>query len=308
VALEQIVAIVDKVPDYAKRLAVFLNRSRSFPYRAVVFSSVKEAESYIKSAAVYAVIAAEEYEKDAYEVMAGWVGRLFLISEEDGIYRENIIYRYKSAKDIKKQIIGMKTVEKRMPVIGFFSPAGGDGAEELSRRLAEALGEVGRVLYLSLFPFGICGRDAGDGLSEALYCIRQKKQGDGLLGQLLHREGNVDYLGPVRWYTDLEEVTGEDLGLLVRGETWGQTYRTVVLAVGTFDSVGKAALRLCDRIFVPVWERGQSKDVLEEFRRQIKESGESGIYAGLTEFSPEESLQRVITGMQSILREEGGST
>ena len=61
--MEQIVAIVDKMPDYAKRLAVFLNRSRSFPYRAVVFSSAKEAEAYVKSAAVYAMLAAEEYEK-----------------------------------------------------------------------------------------------------------------------------------------------------------------------------------------------------------------------------------------------------
>ncbi len=306
--MEQIVAIVDKMPDYAKRLAVFLNRSRSFPYRAVVFSSAKEAEAYIKSTAVYAMIVAEQYEKDAYEVMAGCGGRLFLISEEEGVFRDNIIYRYKSAKDIKKQIIGTKTAEKRQPVIGFFSPAGGDGAEELSRRLAEALGEAGRVLYLSLFPFGLCDRDAGDGLSEALYCIRQSKQGGGAFGQLLHRGGNVDFLGPVRWYTDLEEVTGEDLRLLVKEETWGQSYRAVVLAVGIFDSVGKAALRLCDRIFVPVWERGQSKGISEEFRRQIKESGESGIYAGLTEFSVEEPLQKAIACLGTALWEKGGDS
>lgn len=306
--MEQIVAIVDKLPEYAKRLAVFLNRSRSFPYRAVVFSSAKEAETYIKSTAVYAMIVAEQYEKDAYEVMAGWVGKLFLISEEEGVFRENIIYRYKSAREIKKQIIGAKTAEKRLPVLGFFSPAGGAEAEGLSRKLAEALAEAGRVLYISLFPFGLCDRDAGDGLSEVLYCIRQKKQGDGALGQLLHRGGTVDFLGPARWYTDLEEVTGEDLRLLVKEETWGQSYRAVVLAVGTFDSVGKSALRLCDRVFVPVWERVQSKGVLEEFRRQIRESGESGIYAGLTEFSAEEPLQKAIACLGTALWEKGGDS
>lgn len=306
--MEQIVAIVDKMPDYAKRLAVFLNRSRSFPYRAVVFSSAKEAEAYVKSAAVYAMLAAEEYEKDAYEVMAGGGGRLFLISEEDGVFRENIIYRYKSAKEIKKQLIGVKTEEKRMPVLGFFSPSGGDEAEALSRRLAEALGEAGRVLYISMFPFALCDREGGDGLSEALYCIRQKKRDAGAFGQLLKRVGTVDVLGPVRWYTDLEEMTGEDLRLLLKQETWGQSYRAVVLAVGAFDSVGKAALRLCDRIFVPVWERGQSKGVLEEFRRQIKESGESAIYAGLTEFSAEDPPEKAVARLGPAVWEEGGGS
>lgn len=303
--MEQIVAIVDKMPDYAKRLAVFLNRSRSFPYRAVVFSSVKEAENHIKNAAVHAVIVAEQYEKDAYEVMAGPAGRLFLISEEDSGFRENIIFRYTSAKEIEKQIIGVKITEKRLPIMGFFSPAGGEEAETLSRSLAEALGEGGRVLYISLFPFGVCDRAEGDGLSEALYRIRQKMKGREKLGQLLRRAGEVDYLGPVRWYTDLEEMTGEDLRQLTKEDVWGQSYRAVVLGVGAFDSVGKAALRLCDHIFVPVWERGQSKGVLEEFRRQIKESGESGIYAGLTEFSPEEPLGRAIACLEPALWEGG---
>ena len=56
VALEKLVAIIDKMPEYGERLAKYLNAGRNFPYRAVVFSTAKEVESYMKSDGVYAVL------------------------------------------------------------------------------------------------------------------------------------------------------------------------------------------------------------------------------------------------------------
>ena len=46
VSLEKLVIILDKVPEYATQLAVYLNNRRSFPFRAVVFAFAEEAAEY----------------------------------------------------------------------------------------------------------------------------------------------------------------------------------------------------------------------------------------------------------------------
>jgi hypothetical protein len=53
--LEKLVAIIDTMPDYGRRLALYLNAGRTFPYRAVVFADASEVEGYIKNDGVYAV-------------------------------------------------------------------------------------------------------------------------------------------------------------------------------------------------------------------------------------------------------------
>ena len=165
--MEKLVAIIDVMPEYGRRLAAYLNNSRTFPYRAVVFSSADEAESYIKNDGVYAVLAAEELEKAVLDVVVGTGVKLFWLRERKDAYGGSSMYRYGSAKEIERGLTETKEREKRIPVIGFFSPAGGAEAELLSRKIAGELGKKGKVLYFSMFPFGIYGRECEDETSVA---------------------------------------------------------------------------------------------------------------------------------------------
>lgn len=316
--MEKLVAIIDDVPEYGMRLATYLNSGRTFPYRAVVFKTAEEARGYINSDGVYAVLAAEELEKEVLEVTVGTKVRLFWLSETKDKCYASVLYRYGSAKDIERRLAEQKETSRHVPVFGFLSPAGGSEAELLSRKIAERMGRKGKILYLSLFPFGIYGRECRDGMSEALYLIRQSEEGRGIhLQKLLQCGEYMDCIGPVRWYTDLDSITKEDVEALLHGRWEPAEYQAVFAAVGQFDRVGRTVLNCCDFVLVPVWETESGKYIQEEFRRQLKESGETGIYAGMLEFPVKEfadsSFAEAVTeavkkGGEAIAGGNGGNT
>ena len=175
--MEKLVAIIDDMPEYGRRLAMYLNAGRTFPYRAVVFSAPKEAESYINNNGVYAVLASETMEKEVLDVVVGTSVKLFWLSEKSDLHREEVLYRYCSVKETERRLMKQET-KKHTPVIGFYSPAGGYAMERLSREIAEKIGKEkgGKVLYLPVFPFGIYGREQENGLSEILYYFRQHEE------------------------------------------------------------------------------------------------------------------------------------
>ncbi len=318
VSLEKLVVIIDDVPEYGMRLAKYLNTGRTFPYRAVFFSTADEAKSYIKSDGVYAVLATESQEKAVLDVAVGTDVSLFWLSEAKDRGRSSVLYRYGSAKEIERRLAEPKETKKHVPIFGFFSPAGGSETEELSREIAEGLGESGKILYLSLFPFGIYGREYGDGMSEALYSVRQSEaEGDVLLRNVLQCGERMDWIGPVRWYTDLESITKEDMEALLCGRWQTTEYKAIFVAVGQFDKAGRTVLNCCDFVLVPVWETESGKRMQEEFRRQLKESGETKIYAGMLEFPVKEEVglhlyEAVATavkkGGEAIAGSNGGNT
>lgn len=316
--MEKLVAIIDDMPEYGKRLAMYLNAGRTFPYRAVLFSTADEVSAYIKNDGVYAVVASEASEKEVLEVTVGTKVKLFWLSETKGEGHPFMLYRYGSAKEIERRLAEQKSVKRQVPVIGFFSPAGGCEAEMISRRIAERIGKRGKVLYISLFPFGIYGREWGDGLSEALYFVRQEPEGtEGALRHLLQCGEAMDCVGPVRWYTDLDSIAKEDMKALLQSNRWNTEYQAFFVAVGQFDRTGRNVLNCCDSVLVPVWETEEGRNLQEEFRRQLKESGETKLYSGMREFSIRESSEKAFEeaceeaankGGEAIAGSSGGDT
>lgn len=304
VSLEKLVAILDDMPEYGRRLAMYLNSAHGFPYRAVVFATAGEMEGYIRNDGVYAVLAAEGQEKDVLDVAVGTQVKLFWLCERRDSSHFSRLYRYTSAREIEQRLLGSgdRITEGRIPVLGFFSPAGGCEAEPFSRRVADKLGEAGKVLYVSAFPFGICGRENSDGLSEALYSVRQGAEG---LQKAVEPGVHADSIGPVRWYTDLESITREDMEVLLQKNLWDVKYRAFFVAVGQFDTVGKTILNCCDFVLVPVWETESGGKIQAEFRRQLKESGETKLYAALLEVPVKETFGSISEESVALAAKKG---
>ena len=284
--MEKLVVIIDHMPEYGERLAKYLNAGRSFPYRAVVCSAMTEVEGYIKNDGVYAVLITEASEAEAIKVLVGTGVKLFRLCETKEEQGSFSFYRYSSVKELERRLLAVDTTKKKTPVIGFFSSVGGSEVEPLAIKIAGELGRKGKVLYVSLFPFGINGRSSGDGLSEVLYFLRQTKgECKERIQGLLQKGEHMDMIGPMQWYTDLRYVTKEDIKSLLQNELWSKDYRAFFVAVGMFDCVGQDILNCCDGVLMPVWETVQGQAAQEEFRRQMKESGETALYSGIREFS-----------------------
>lgn len=305
--MEKIVAIIDEMPEYAKHLAVYLNGRRNFPYRAVVFSDVTEVRQYAENDAVYAILAEERLEKEVLGIVAGTEIKLFLISETKNAQSATCLYRYNSAREIERRLIQENVKEKEIPVIGFFSPAGGAEGELLSRKIAERFGASGKVLYLSFFPFGIYGRECGDGMSELLFYVKQKKaELYSYFCTLLQKADGMDAVGPVRWYTDLQGITKEDIECLLRCIKTNSGYYAVVVGVGQSDGAGKAVLACCDKVIVPVWETEDGQRIQQEFLRQLKECGEAKLYSRIREITVRGAFPAALSeAADEAVRKEG---
>jgi len=305
--LEKLVAIMDVMPEYGTRLATYLNGSRTFPYRAVVFSATAEIESYVKNDGVYAVITAEALEKEVLAAVAGTRARVFRLEETKDNRGRSSLYRYMSAKEIEGRLRETKITEAKIPVIGFFSPAGGYEAECLSRKIAEGFGRKGKVLYVPMFSFGVYGRAEEDGLSEALYYMRLgTEESRSRLRGIVERGDGMDCIRPARWYTDLWGITKEDMEGLFRGDVWDTEYRAFFVAVDRFDQAGRNVLSGCDKVLMPVWETADGIKIAEEFRRQLKESGETGVYSGLIEVRIPKTGEDALEAAAKAAIKEGG--
>ena len=116
----------------------------------------------------------------------------------------------------------------------------------------------------------------------------------------------MDSLGPLRWSTELASVTKEDVKALLSPGNWETEYGAYFIAVGQWDRTGREILQLCDRIFVPVWGQEEGKRLQEEFRRQLKESGETKLYSGLLEFVVTDPLSETMeSAVQSVVGKGG---
>lgn len=284
VSLEKLVIILDKVPEYATQLAVYLNNRRSFPFRAVVFAFAEEAAEYVNSGAVHAVVAAECFEKEVLRLALSGDVKVFWISENKKLQDRSVLYRYQSAKEIERRLTEEGEKKSRnVSVIGIYTPGGGREAEPLSYKIAAGFSGFGKVLYLSLFPFGTCNRGR-DGMSELLFFLKQQAAdfSERLPGILQSEEG-MDVCGPVRWHHELWTFTKEDVENLLCCIESKTEYNTVVFAVGQCDRTGLAVLQCCGKILTPVWETEEGERLQKEFLRQMRETGETGILSGLAE-------------------------
>lgn len=287
VSLEKLIVMADELPEYAHQLAVYLNGRRGFPYRAVVVASVQEIKGYLENGAAYAVLVSEGLEKDVLALGLPEDVRLFLFSETKSVQKESVLYRYQSAKEIEKRVIGSPGNRTHLPVFGVYSPAGGVWTELLSRRIAEGVSrEKGRrALYLPFLPFGIYGRESGDGMSELLFYVRQRDTAlPERLSSLRQEEEGMDSLTPVRWSTELQDITREDMEYLLHCVERKGGYGAAVLAVGQLDAAGIAILRCCDVILTPVWDVPEGHRIQAEFLKQLKEAGEAELLSRITEF------------------------
>ncbi len=282
-SLEKLIIIIDRMPEYAGRLAVYLNSRRSFPYRAVVFSRPEEARSYIESGAVYAILAAECFEKEVLSIALQTDVRVLWLSETKEVRGTSLMYRYQSAREIEKRLTETEKSGRKLWVFGVYSPAGGVCMERLSRKIAAGL--AGTVLYLPFLPFGSCGRGFRDGMSELLFYLKQREEMSGeVFSGLVQKEKGLDSIGPVRWSAELREVSKEDIENLFRFLETKTEYDTVAVAIGQFDAAGLMMLRYCDVILIPVWETEEGRALQTEFLRQLKEAGEAELLSRITEF------------------------
>lgn len=283
--MEQYLVLIDPNREYSEALFAYLRENREIPFRTVLATSVAEVEEYLKSGAVRLVLAAEEYEKELLCRVGAGDFHIMWLSEKKTAKRDNIIYRYQSAKRIVKRLCGMCEKSSAVPLFALFSPAGGVWQERLGQLISEQFSRMGRVLYLSLLPFGTTEQD-NDTMSELLFYARQGEEAlKDYLGRCSYGTENPTVFGSVRWSADLQRITAEDIDRILRCAEEQTEFDAVVVVVGSFDIPGLTVMRSACALFVPVEPSAEGTALQAEFLRQLRESGENGILRNMVELS-----------------------
>ena len=256
--------LYDPEEEYAQLMTEFLRGHKDLPWEVHTYT---EAESLLKEerGRVAILAAAESAYTDALQELAP--GQIVILNES-GLVRQNAIRninKYQEAESVLRELLEayMEVAGEEMPwmqavghtrFIGIYSPVRRCLQTTFALTMGQILAEEHRTLYLNFEHYAgmdelLPDRQEKD-LADLLYFLAAGREKFGLrLRTMIRRNGNLDYIPPMKYGQNLLPVTGgEWLHLLRRIGEIGE-YEYVILDLsedmqGLFD-----ILRLCTRVF-----------------------------------------------------------
>ena len=290
--MRRVMVVLDTDPGYAARLAAYFNQHGSIGFKASAFSGLKAYQEFLKTASVEILLVSE--------LLAGHLHGLtgdakIILLSEDGFVRDGehrpfgapAVFKYQPADRMAREIMRLYADSGARPVsrvfsghceiLGIYSPVHRCGKTTLALTLGLVKAERGRTLLLSFEEFaGVfrnLNRDAGDDLSDVLYCYLQGNYSWSRLKSAVHSFGNLEYIPPVRCMEDISLLPSEDLQRLLKTIAEEGGYSTLILDFGSFGRRAAELLELCSRIFMPVTEEPASALKLLSFYEYLDQSG-----------------------------------
>ncbi len=286
--MEKVIAVYDVDPVYAQRFADVVNQKEKVPFEVIPFTTLEKLKEYVNHNSVEILLVSDSVPKEQVEeIKAGSVVTLAegeVVSAQDSYPS---VYKYQAADSVIREVMACyceQPVEnplvmtgKRSRVLGVYSPIGRCLKTSLALTLGQQLVKEGTVLYVGLEEFSgfskfIDGQCKSD-FSDVLYFFRQGNLDIMRLRSLAYTWKEMDYLPPVRYPEDLEQLTGEEAGILVEKLAAEMGYRYIIVDVGRPGRNLLPVLEGCDVIYMPVKEDGVSSSKLEEFEEYLDITG-----------------------------------
>ncbi len=286
--MEKVIAVYDVDPVYAQRFADVVNQKEKVPFEVIPFTTLEKLKEYVNHNSVEILLVSDSVPKEQVEeIKAGSVVTLAegeVVSAQDSYPS---VYKYQAADSVIREVMACyceQPVEnplvmtgKRSRVLGVYSPIGRCLKTSLALTLGQQLVKEGTVLYVGLEEFSgfskfIDGQCKSD-FSDVLYFFRQGNLDIMRLRSLAYTWKEMDYLPPVRYPEDLEQLTGEEAGILVEKLAAEMGYRYIIVDVGRPGRNLLPVLERCDVIYMPVKEDGVSSSKLEEFEEYLDITG-----------------------------------
>lgn len=284
--MKRIMAVYDVDPFYADRLAEFANQKEKTPFTAVAFTSMARLRAFAEQQPVEILLVGGEVEESEFEgVKAGQVIRL----SETGAPLESgtpSVYKYQASDNVLREVMACYQVQAeplpfpamgaKSSIIGVYSPVGRCGKTSFCLTLGQVLARQEKVLLLSLEEYSaysrLMGAEHGGSLSDLIYYFRRGEYSRLRLGSVVYSFNGLDYVPPVTFAEDLEEMNGAELAQMTAKIAGDGGYDTILLDLGHFGNGVEALLDLCGVIYVPVKEDCISTAKLEEWKSYLEAS------------------------------------
>lgn len=292
--VKKVMAVWDRDICYASRLADFINGKGGIGYRVVPFSSESCFLEYSRSHEVALLLAGTGISDSCLETVPA--ERIVYLEEERRTEEEKIpaVYKYQSAEQVMRRIAALMVDKKegksvalreRGKVIGVYSPAGRCGKTGFSLALAREWADKKRVLYVNLEMCSgfqiLAGESYRKCLSDLLYVYGSGTCAWEGIGAFVYHWGGVDYIPPVRYPEDLENMDGEELAAFLEELAAEGGYDILVVDMGAMAGHSADVMEICDLTYLPVLEDRISQAKIKEFEDYLDRSGRDGIWERL---------------------------
>ena len=281
--MEKIMAVYDVDACYAERFADVVNQREKVPFTVVPFTSLEQLKEYAKGHQIeILLVSGGALPEQLKEINAQAVVTLAEgeIVSSTGSFPS--VYKYQSTDSLIREVMAyycekpqpvLVAVGKRAKVIGIYSPIARCLKTSLALTMGQQLARDGKVLYVNFevltgFRSLIEGDGKGD-LSDILYFFRQENFGVMRLKSIVCDWKDMDYIPPVKYPEDLEQLTGEEAANLVECLASECGYEYIIADLGQVICSMVPVLEKCNIIYMPVKEDGVSSAKLEEFEQYL---------------------------------------
>ena len=281
--MEKIMAVYDVDACYAERFADVVNQREKVPFTVVPFTSLEQLKEYAKGHQIeILLVSGGALPEQLKEINAQAVVTLAEgeIVSSTGSFPS--VYKYQSTDSLIREVMAyycekpqpvLVAVGKRAKVIGIYSPIARCLKTSLALTMGQQLARDGKVLYVNFevltgFRSLIEGDGKGD-LSDILYFFRQENFGVMRLKSIVRDWKDMDYIPPVKYPEDLEQLTGEEAANLVECLASECGYEYIIADLGQVICSMVPVLEKCDIIYMRVKEDGVSSAKLEEFEQYL---------------------------------------
>lgn len=280
-------AIYDVDPAYGARFADFVNQRERTPFTAMPFSSLVKLKEFAENHLVEILLIDRAALREVEGIRARQIitladGEVVELAEECPV-----VYKYQSGDSIMREVMacyckqpvenGAALLGAKASVIGVYSPVNRCLKTSFALTMGQLLARNERVLYINLEEYSgfsrLIAAQYEQDLSDVLYLYRQGAYNWLKLKSIVYSWGGMDYIPPVRYAEDLNQVTPEDMALLLDRVARESGYEKLLVDVGQMGKGALPILENCDVVYMPVKDDCISAAKVEEFEEYVEAAG-----------------------------------
>lgn len=282
--MQHTLAILHMDEEYAYSLMDFMNRHKEFGFKVFAFTNKELYFEFEKKQKVQVLLfddsLASEEISSVRAVSSYYLTDMPCTKEFLGC---KAIFMYQSARQIMQQVSELYTVDgnliyhgkqvEQYHIIGICSASYNQAQCDLGVYVASDYAKQGRTLFLSFQPFlskAILDQGQGFELSEAIYLIKKGEANPvAKLNYLITSQASFDYLVGVEHYSDIIEMTLDEVTRLIEAIIQMGIYQYIILDLPMPGGAISLLLSQCEKIYEPAIKDKLSEQLRNEFYRQI---------------------------------------
>lgn len=222
---KRILAIFDGEESYAYRLMDFISEREKIPFEIHVFTKQDSFFSYAQEEEIECLLISENAYQEKIETLK--IPHIIILSEGGGNLNRALchINKYQSCENILKEVMTyyaeaaaspgkvMRTTNKKMHIIGIYTPVTRCLQTTFSLTLGQMLARKHKTLYLNFEAYSglsrMLSREFKNNISDLTYyfsCAREKLFYQ--LESMVESVGGLDFIPPAEIYQSLQDIRG----------------------------------------------------------------------------------------------------